>query len=115
LTFLTVCLFVSLSPPAARATMRTNADKCRKMQKDAHDNHRTSDDLDAPREPAWARCPAKEDGRQGWKYMVSVPIFYFPALFSLQANLRLRDRPRKCLNYRTPAEVFWRRTVALRM
>lgn len=28
---------------------------------------------------------------------------------------QLNNRPRKCLNYRTPAEVFWRRTVALRM
>jgi IS30 family transposase len=28
---------------------------------------------------------------------------------------RLNNRPRKCLNYRTPAEVFWRRTVALGM
>jgi len=28
---------------------------------------------------------------------------------------QLNNRPRKCLNYRTPAEVFWQRTVALRM
>jgi len=28
---------------------------------------------------------------------------------------QLNNRPRKCLNYRTPAEVFWRRNVALRM
>jgi len=28
---------------------------------------------------------------------------------------QLNNRPRKCLNYRTPAEVFWRRIVALRM
>ena len=28
---------------------------------------------------------------------------------------QLNDRPRKCLNYRTPAEVFWRRHVALAM
>jgi len=28
---------------------------------------------------------------------------------------QLNNRPRKCLNYRTPAEVFWRRTVALGM
>ena len=27
----------------------------------------------------------------------------------------LNNRPRKCLNYRTPAEVFWRRRVALTM
>jgi len=27
----------------------------------------------------------------------------------------LNNRPRKCLNYRTPAEVFWRRIVALEM
>ena len=27
----------------------------------------------------------------------------------------LNNRPRKCLNYRTPAEVFWRRSVALTM
>jgi IS30 family transposase len=27
----------------------------------------------------------------------------------------LNNRPRKCLNYRTPAEVFWSRSVALRM
>jgi IS30 family transposase len=28
---------------------------------------------------------------------------------------QLNNRPRKCLNYRTPAEVFWRRSVALTM
>jgi len=28
---------------------------------------------------------------------------------------QLNNRPRKCLNYRTPAEVFWNRTVALTM
>ena len=28
---------------------------------------------------------------------------------------QLNNRPRKCLNYRTPAEVFHQRTVALRM
>ncbi len=30
-------------------------------------------------------------------------------------TLELNQRPRKCLNYRTPAEVFWRRPVALTM
>ncbi|MBS3735425.1 MAG: IS30 family transposase [Phycisphaerae bacterium] len=36
--------------------------------------------------------------------------------WQLESMLRqLNDRPRKCLNYRTPAEVFWRRTVALEM
>jgi IS30 family transposase len=35
---------------------------------------------------------------------------------ALESILRqLNDRPRKCLNYRTPAEVFWHRTVALAM
>ena len=29
--------------------------------------------------------------------------------------LELNNRPRKCLNYRTPAEIFWRRSVALTM
>ena len=34
----------------------------------------------------------------------------------LESILReLNNRPRKCLNYRTPAEVFWRRSVALGM
>ena len=28
---------------------------------------------------------------------------------------QLNQRPRKCLNYRTPAEVFWERNVALTM
>jgi len=28
---------------------------------------------------------------------------------------QLNNRPRKCLNYRTPAEVFWQRNVALAM
>ena len=28
---------------------------------------------------------------------------------------QLNNRPRKCLNYRTPAEVFWKRTVAIAM
>ncbi len=28
---------------------------------------------------------------------------------------QLNNRPRKCLNYRTPAEVFWKRQVALTM
>jgi IS30 family transposase len=28
---------------------------------------------------------------------------------------QLNNRPRKCLKYRTPAEVFWRRPVALTM
>ena len=36
--------------------------------------------------------------------------------YDLESILRqLNDRPRKCLNYRTPAEVFWRRPVALVM
>jgi IS30 family transposase len=30
-------------------------------------------------------------------------------------TLELNQRPRKCLKYRTPAEVFWRRPVALTM
>jgi IS30 family transposase len=29
--------------------------------------------------------------------------------------LQMNERPRKCLNYRTPAEIFWRRSVALAM
>lgn len=34
----------------------------------------------------------------------------------LASNIRqLNDRPRKCLNYRTPAEVFWHRSIALTM
>jgi len=34
--------------------------------------------------------------------------------WQLESTIRqLNDRPRKCLNYRTPAEVFWRRSVAL--
>ncbi|HUU93099.1 MAG TPA: IS30 family transposase [Phycisphaerae bacterium] len=28
---------------------------------------------------------------------------------------QMNQRPRKCLTYRTPAEVFWRRPVALTM
>jgi IS30 family transposase len=36
--------------------------------------------------------------------------------WQLESTIRqLNDRPRKCLNYRTPAEVFWRRSVALAM
>jgi len=36
--------------------------------------------------------------------------------WQLESTIRqLNDRPRKCLNYRTPAEVFWRRSVALTM
>ena len=52
LTFLTACLIVSLSPPRRAGH---DADKCGQMQKDANGSHRTSDDLDAPREPAWVR------------------------------------------------------------
>ena len=37
---------------------RHDADKCGQMQKDAHGRHRTSDDLDAPREPAQTRPAA---------------------------------------------------------
>ena len=34
----------------------------------------------------------------------------------LESTIRqLNNRPRKCLNYRTPAEVFWKRPLALRM
>jgi IS30 family transposase len=34
----------------------------------------------------------------------------------LESTIRqLNNRPRKCLNYRTPAEVFWNRPLALRM
>ena len=36
--------------------------------------------------------------------------------WELESYIRqLNERPRKCLNYRTPAEVFWRRSVALTM
>ena len=36
--------------------------------------------------------------------------------WQLESYVRaLNNRPRKCLNYRTPAEVFWRRSVALTM
>lgn len=36
--------------------------------------------------------------------------------WQLESTIRqLNNRPRKCLNYRTPAEVFWRRPVALTM
>ena len=36
--------------------------------------------------------------------------------WQLESYVRaLNNRPRKCLNYRTPAEVFWRRPVALTM
>jgi len=36
--------------------------------------------------------------------------------WALESYVRqLNDRPRKCLNYRTPAEVFWKRPIALRM
>ena len=47
----------SCQPIAAgpQATIRTKADKGGKTQKDANGSHRTTDDLDAPREPAWTR------------------------------------------------------------
>ena len=36
--------------------------------------------------------------------------------WQLESYIRqLNNRPRKCLNYRTPVEVFWRRSVALTM
>jgi len=36
--------------------------------------------------------------------------------WQMESTIRqLNNRPRKCLNYRTPAEVFWERTVALTM
>jgi len=45
----------------------------------------------------------------------SVPFSELTA-WQLESYVRaLNNRPRKCLNYRTPAEVFWRRGVALTM
>ena len=50
------------------------------------------------------------------QYLPKTQSFTQLTAWQLESTVRqLNNRPRKCLNYRTPAEVFWQRTIALRM
>jgi IS30 family transposase len=65
---------------------------------------------------AWERGTCENTNGLLRQYLPKRMSFSELTDWQLESYVRaLNNRPRKCLNYRTPAEVFWRRPVALTM
>jgi len=65
---------------------------------------------------AWERGTSENTNGLLRQYLPKTTAFSQLTEWQLESYVRtLNNRPRKCLNYRTPAEVFWRRPVALTM
>jgi IS30 family transposase len=65
---------------------------------------------------AWERGTCENTNGLMRQYLPKAIPFSELTDWQLESYVRaLNNRPRKCLNYRTPAEVFWRRPVALTM
>lgn len=65
---------------------------------------------------AWERGTCENTNGLLRQYLPKWMSFSELTDWQLESYVRaLNNRPRKCLNYRTPAEVFWRRPVALTM
>lgn len=65
---------------------------------------------------AWERGTCENTNGLLRQYLPKWMSFSELTDWQLESYVRaLNNRPRKCLNYRTPAEVFWRRPVALAM
>ena len=66
--------------------------------------------------PSWQRGPNENSGGLLRQYLRKGMDFEPLTDRQLASYVRqMNQRPRKCLTYRTPAEVFWRRPVALTM
>jgi len=65
---------------------------------------------------AWERGTCENTNGLLRQYLPKWMSFSELTNWQLETYVRaLNNRPPKCLNYRTPAEVFWRRPVALTM
>jgi len=70
----------------------------------------------APPYTAWERGTCENTNGLLRQYLPKWMSFSELTNWQLETYVRaLNNRPRKCLHYRTPAEVFWRRPVALTM